>query len=224
MANILSPYGLRPVNLIGGQSFTGGSVREFRVAADTTAFFLGDLVTLSSAGLPARATATPTGMTITTSAATVAAATGGLVGVCAGIRYVNPITRQSFWGQYLQSNATTAGFTDIFVQVWDDPDNLYQVQGSAALGTFNSGTNGSGWPGAVGKNAALGSFTAPTNTVPGLSAVNLVVGSNGASLATTSSLAVRIVDVVRGTESDLYPEFIVKFNFGVHSYYNAVGV
>jgi hypothetical protein len=40
----------------------------------------------------------------------------------------------------------------------DDPDALLQIQGTAALGTFNSGTDGSGWPGAIGKNAELGSL------------------------------------------------------------------
>ena len=52
----------------------------------------------------------------------------------------------------------------------------------------------------------------------------MTVGSNGATLATTATLAVRIVDVVRGTEADTYPEFLVKLNVGVHSYYNSLGV
>jgi hypothetical protein len=54
--------------------------------------------------------------------------------------------------------------------------------------------------------------------------MNLLVGSNGAGLVTTATYAVRIVDVVRGTESEAYPEFIVKLNVGVHSYYNSLGV
>jgi len=221
MATVASPYGLKPVNLIGGQSFTGGTTREYKVSTDTTAFFLGDVIALTTAGLPQRVTTTPTAIKIP---ATAADATAGIMGVCAGVRYVNPSTRQSLWGQYIQANAVTAGFTDIFVSVWDDPDQLYQIQGSAGFGTFNSGTAGSGWPGAIGKNAALGNLTAPTNTVPGLSAVNLIVGTNGASLATTSTLAMRIVDVVRGTELDAFPELIVKFNVGVHSYNNSLGI
>jgi hypothetical protein len=219
MAATASPYGLKPINLIGGQAFNGGGVREFKVAADTTAFYFGDVVQLSSAGLPARITATPTAIKIP---ATSADATAGIVGVCVGVRYVNPATKQQLWGQYLPANAITAGFSDVYVQVVDDPDQLYQIQGSAALGTFNSGTGGSGWPGAIGKNAALGSFTG--NATTGLSAVNLVVGTNGASLAATSTLAMRIVDVVAGTQTDAYPEFIVKFNVGVHSYTNSLGV
>jgi hypothetical protein len=34
----------------------------------------------------------------------------------------------------------------------------------------------------------------------------------------------RIVDVVQGTQFDAFPEFIVKFNVGVHSYYNSLGI
>jgi hypothetical protein len=54
--------------------------------------------------------------------------------------------------------------------------------------------------------------------------MNLVVGTNGASLAATTTLGLRIVDVVRGTETDAFPEFLVKFNVGVHSYTNPLGV
>lgn len=219
MASVASPYGLKPVSLIGSQSNNNSAVREFKVAADTTAFYTGGLVQLSSAGLPAIVATTPVGVKIP---ATSADATAGIVGVCTGIRFVNPMTKQSLWAQTLPINATTAGYTDIWVQVYEDYDGVFQIQGSAALGTFNSGTNGSGWPGAIGKNAALGNFGGSATT--GLSTMNLVVGANGGSLAATSTLAMRIVDTVRGTESDAYPEFLVKFNIGVHSYSNSLGV
>ena len=212
MAATASPYGLKPINLVGGQAFNGGSPREYSVIADTTAFFLGDMISVSSAGLLARVTTSPT-----------AGTTAGIIGVCAGVRYVVPGTKQSLWGQYLPANANTAGYTEVYVYVWDDPDQIYQIQGSATLGTFNSGTASSGWRGAIGKNAAIGNTTAPTNTNPGISAVNLVVGSNGAGL-TTGTTALRVLDFVRGTELDTYPEFIVKFNQGTHSYYFSTGV
>jgi hypothetical protein len=54
--------------------------------------------------------------------------------------------------------------------------------------------------------------------------MNLVVGTNGGDLAATATLAVRIVEVVSGTQGDAYPEFIVKLNVGVHSYDNSLGV
>jgi hypothetical protein len=171
------------------------------------------MISVSSAGLLARVTTSPTVGT-----------TAGIIGVCAGVRYVNPGTKQSLWGQYIPANATTAGYTDVFVYVWDDPDQIYQIQGSGALGTFNSGTAGSGWRGAIGKNAAIGNTTAPTNTAPGISAVNLTVGSNGSGITSTATGILRVLDFVRGTELDTYPEFIVKFNHGGHSYYFSTGV
>jgi hypothetical protein len=149
-------------------------------------------------------------------------ATAGIVGVCVGARYTDS-TGIIQYRQFLPANLITGGASDVYVRVMDDPDALLQVQGTEALGTFNSGTDGSGFPGAIGKNAALGFGTAGSTTT-GNSGVNLVVGTNGGSLATTTTLAVRIVDVVGGTESDDYPEFIVKLNVGVHSYNNPLGV
>jgi len=220
MASTATPYGLQPVNLIGGQAFNGGVIREFKVAANNSAaIFNGDLVVLSSAGQPSAVGSSPVAIKIP---ATSADATAGIVGVCVGSRYVNS-EGQPTYNNYLPANLITGGATDVYVRVMDDPDALLQIKGTEALGTFNSGTDGSGWPGAIGKNAALGFGTAGVAST-GKSGMNLVVGTNGASLAATSTLAVRIVDVVAGTESDDYPEFIVKLNVGVHSYTNSLGV
>lgn len=206
MAAILSPYGLKPVNLIGGRPFSG-STREFKVSTNNVAaIYNGDIVVLSSAGNPSAAAATP-----------VAGTTAGIVGVCLGVRYVNPTSKQPFWAQYLPAGAITAGYTDVYLIVADDPDTIYQVQGSAAFGTLTNSAAG-----AIGKNAALGNFGGSTAT--GNALTNLVVGVNGASLANTATLAVRVLGVVAGTELDLFPDLLVKFNVGVHSYNFATGV
>jgi len=207
MASVASPYGLKPVNLIGGQPYAG-STREIKLSTNNTAaIFAGDIIQLTSAGNPQALTAT-----ITTGT------TAGVVGVCTGVRYVNPATKQSNWGQYLPINAITGGYTDVYITVADDPDLVFQVQGSAAFGTLTNGADG-----AIGKNAALGNFSAGS-TATGNSGVNLVVGANGGSLANTATLAVRIVGVVAETATDTYPELLVKFNFGAHSYNFATGV
>ena len=220
MAATASPFGLKSTNMLGGTPNHGGAIREYPVKANNTAgMFFGDVIALTTAGLPVARTATPVAVDFQ---ATSTNATAGIMGVCVGCRYVDANGVQQF-AQYLPANATTAGFTDIFVRVNDDPRQLYQIQGSAALGTFNSGTDGSGFAGAVGKNAALGNFEAQS-TSTGLSAVNLVVGSNGGSLAVTETLAMRIVEVVAGTEGDAFPEFIVKFNFSVLSSENNLGI
>ena len=220
MASVASPYGLRPINLIGGQAFNGGVIREYKVASNnSTAIFNGDLVVLSSAGLPSAVSATPVAIKIPSTSAD---ATAGIVGVCVGARYIDS-TGITQYRQYLPANLITGGATDVYVRVMDDPDALFQIQGTAALGTFNSGTDGSGWPGAIGKNAQLG-FVTGGSTATGNSGVNLIVGTNGAGLVATATYAVRIVDVVDGTQTDDYPEFIVKLNVGVHSYTNSLGV
>tara|TARA_R100001510_G_C7651824_1_gene209601 strand:- start:378 stop:1040 length:663 start_codon:yes stop_codon:yes gene_type:complete len=220
MASTASFKGLVPVNLIGGRPYNGGAMREYKVASNNSAaMFTGDLIALSSAGLPAARTSTPTAIKIPSTSAD---ATAGLVGVMTGCRYVDSNGVQQF-AQYLPINSITGGATDVHVFVNDEPDQVYKIVGSAALGTFNSGTDGSGWPGAIGKNAALGNFSSGSTTT-GNSGVNLIVGSNGGSLAATTTLAMRIVDVVRGTETDTYPEFLVKFNVGVHSYHNPLGI
>lgn len=206
MASTATPYGLRPINLIGGQVFAG-SFREFKLSTNNTnAIYNGDIVQLTSAGNPQSLTATPT-----------AGTTAGIVGVCVGVRYVTPGLNQPQYAQFCPAGAISAGYTDVYIRVADDPDALFQVQGSAAFGSLTNGAFG-----AIGKNAALGNFGGSTST--GNSSVNLVVGANGGSLASTATLAMRIVDVVEETLTDAYPDLIVKFNFGTHSYYFATGV
>lgn len=207
MASVASPYGLKPVNLIGGQAYAG-STREIKLSTNNSAaIFNGDVIQLTSAGNPQSISATPT-----------AGTTAGIVGVCMGVRYVNPATKQSNWAQFLPANAITNGYTDVYIIVADDPDAVFQIQGTAAFGTLTNGAAG-----AVGKNAALGFGTAGS-TATGNSGVNLVVGANGGSLANTATLAMRVIGVVAGTELDAFPEILVKFNQGTHSYYLATGV
>lgn len=207
MAATASPYGLKPVNLIGGQPYAGAT-REIKVSTNNSAaLFNGDVIQLTSAGNPQALTAT-----ITTGT------TAGVIGVMLGARFVHPVTKQSLWSQYLPANAITGGYTDVYIQVADDPDLVMQVQGSAAFGTLTNGAAG-----AIGKNAALGNFSAGS-TATGNSGVNVVVGANGGSLASTNTLAVRIIGVVPGTETDAYPELLVKWNLGAHSYNLATGV
>lgn len=214
MANIASPYGLRPINLIGGQAFNGGVAREIKLSTNVAvAFYTGDVIQLSAAGNPTSLAATPT------------TSTAGVIGVCVGVRYTDPTLKYTIHAQTLPANAINAGYTDVFIKVCDDPDQLFMIQGSAAFGTLTNGASG-----AIGKNAALGNFGGSATT--GLSSVNLVVGANGGSLASTSTLAMRVVDVVNNASSggypasgsDAYPDIIVKFNHGVHSYYSSTGV
>ena len=215
MATTASPYGLKPINLIGGQAFTGGTIREYKLTTNNTdPIFNGDLVKLT-AGVPSTVTATP-----------VAGTTLGIVGVCVGVRYQLAGQQLGYplFAQYLPAGAVNAGYTNIFIRVVDDPDQLYQVQASDAVTTTS-----------IGKNAALGNFTGGTgsttgNTTSGNSVINLNQGTIAAPGAT---LAVRIVDLVNqpstfggnfpSNPGDAYTDCIVKLNFSVHSYYTASG-
>ena len=207
MAATSTPYGLKPVNLIGGQAFNGGVIREYVLSTNNTyAFYTGAVIQLSSAGNPQ-----PLQATITTGT------TAGVVGVCLGVSYVDPNLKYQVFAQYLPAGAITGGYTNVTIHVCDDPDQLYQIQGNAAFGSLTNGAAG-----AVGKNAAIETFTG--NATTGLSQTALVVGTNGGSLANTATLAMRVVDVVAATANDSYPDLIVKFNQGAHSYLLATGV
>ena len=214
MAATSSPYGLKPINLIGGQAFNGGVIRDIALSDNVaTAFYTGSVIVLDANGNPSTIAATPTAIDIPNAAN----ATAGIVGVCVGVSYVDPNLKYQVFAQYLPANAINAGYTNVMIRVCDDPDQLYQIQGNAAFGALTNGPAG-----AVGKNAALTGFGGSATT--GLANTALDVGADGANLAATTTLAMRVVDVVSSSALDAYPDLIVKFNVGVHSYTNPLGV
>ena len=215
MATVSSPYGLKPVSMIGGQSFTGGTIREYAMTTNSSApIYTGDLVQLgaSAAGQPTVVTATPTTSTV------------GIVGVCVGVRYQLAGQQLGYplFAQYLPANAVTSGYTNVFIRVVEDPDQLYQVQ---SLGSITLGS--------IGKTIALGNFTAGTGSTTGNSTSGNSVVAAASSAANTSALACKIVDLVNSSSTfggnfpsnpgDAYTDIIVKLNFGVHSYYQSAG-
>ena len=79
MAATASPSGLIPKNLIGGGPYQGGTLREYPVKSNVSvAIYNGQLVQLSTAGLPAGVTSTPTAIKIPSTSAD---ATAGIMGV-----------------------------------------------------------------------------------------------------------------------------------------------
>jgi hypothetical protein len=199
MATVQAPYGLRPINLIGGQSFTGGTIRKYVMTVNSaTGIFFGDVVKIAD-GEPSALTTTPT------------TSTAGVVGVAVGVSYTDPTLKYTQFSQYLPANAVNSGYTNILISVIDDPDQLYQVQADGIVTRAE-----------IGNNSALGNFSNGSTTT-GNSKVNI-----SATTANTSTLAVRIVDLVDGaptfsTPGDAFTDCIVKFNFGVHSYYQSGG-
>jgi hypothetical protein len=215
MSTVSSPYGLKPVSLIGGQSFTGGTIREYLLTSNNSApIYTGDLVQLgaSTAGQPTVVTSTPTTSSV------------GIAGVCVGVRYQLSGQQLGYplYAEYLPANAVTAGYTNIFIRVVEDPDQLYQVQSLGSVGY-----------GSIGKTVALANFSAGTGSTTGNSTSGNSVVALSATIANTSALAVKIVDLVNSSSTfggnfpsnpgDAYTDVIVKLNFGVHQYYQSAG-
>ena len=215
MSTVSAPYGLKPISLIGGQSFTGGTIREYLLTSNNTApIYTGDLVQLgaSTAGQPTVVTATPTTSSV------------GIVGVCVGVRYQLSTQQLGYplYAEYLPAGAVNAGYTNIFIRVVEDPDQLYQVQSLGSIGY-----------GSIGKTAALANFTGGTSSTTGNSTSGNSVVAMASTAANTSALAVKIVDLVNSSSTfggnfpsnpgDAYTDCIVKLNFGVHSYYQSAG-
>jgi len=194
---VSAPYGLAPINLIGGQVYAG-QTREFPVGQnETTAIFYGDLVTLNSAGNVTKETGTATATT---------------VGVFLGCTYIDPNTQQPVYKQFYPGAVNVAG---IQAYVQDDPDQLYKVAVVSSGVTIGNLTQA-----AVGKNVSLVQNSG--NTTTGNSKVAVLNTTD-----TETTLPIRVVDVVPETAVAGYPgsytEVIVKFNFGIHLYENATG-
>jgi hypothetical protein len=196
---VSAPYGLKPVNLIGGQVFSG-STRQMEIASGyATNIFYGDLVKRISDGTIQKDTGTTTATPC---------------GVFLGVSFTNASTGQIQQQQYYPASTSIKSGTKIFAVVADDPDTLFQV----AVVSGTTVISGVGIT-AIGENATLVQNAGSTTT--GDSKVALLD-----STATTSTLPIRIIDVVRdtATAADVFPEVIVKINFGMHQYNNATGV
>lgn len=203
MALVASPYGLIPAGLIGGQVYAG-NVRKFSLTSDVAAMGFGTVMSMAS-GVPTPAAATPT-TTVGTSTP---------IGIFVGVDYDDPVMNYRINNNYLPANATTAGYKNIVVHIADDPDLIMQVQASST--TASAFTNA-----VIGSNVPLGTFTVNSTTHKS----NTV--ALGASIATTSTLALRIVGYLNDQPYDAtlnpIPDVLVKWNFGVHSYYNSTGM
>jgi len=196
---VSAPYGLKPVNLIGGQVFAGAT-RMMEIASGYAAnIFYGDLVKRISDGTIEKDTGTTTATP---------------VGVFLGVSFTNASTGQVQQQQFYPASTAIKSGTKIFAVVADDPDTLFEV----AVVSGTTVITGVGIS-AIGNNATLVQNAGSTTT--GDSKVAILD-----STATTNTLPIRIIDVVRdtATAADNFPEVIVKINFGMHQYNNATGV
>lgn len=152
-----APYGFKPVNLIGGQVFSG-STRNYPIAYNYgTNIFYGDFVQLSSGY-------------VTILANTIAG--NAAVGVFLGCYYTNPSTKQRLYSQYYPAN-TLAG--DITAIICDDPDTVFKAAVVTAAGTTTIASASSIL---VGQNMAGNTSTGSVST--GNSAGGVVAASASA--------------------------------------------
>jgi hypothetical protein len=214
---VSKPYGLKPINLIGGQVFAGAT-RQRRIASNASSIGYGDPLKFVNDG------------TVAVTTETALAPTTGFAGVFLGCSFVSSITGQPTYSQAWISGTSVKANTFITAYVADDPDTLFKAVGVTA--SLVVSTTGGFTYSDVGTNVALVANTLDVNT--GDSQQGLLVSS----ASTTLSLPVRIIDVVEDTAfvssgTVYYPEVIVKFNApyvnsgvieGGHAYNNPAGL
>ena len=167
------PYGLKPINLIGGQVFAG-STREYPIPYGyATSIFYGDLVGLSRGNVQRLSVSTGTLGTVT--------------GVFLGCSYTNPTTKQKQFAQYWPAS-TTAG--DAVAIVCDDPDTVFKAVVCSGTTVVASGARAM-----IGQNLAMINNTGNVNT--GDSANALLAPSD--TPATTDALPIRVLGLVPDT-------------------------
>jgi len=203
MATVASPYGLKPVNLLGGQSYAG-STRTYLIDPAGTAsnIFNGSPVYINASGYLAVATAT--GADATTNGFPTGTANTGIVGVFVGCSYINTQGQQIF-AQYYPTGITGV----VTALVVDDYDAVFQVQSA-----------GSVTQAAVGANVFFSTGAVSTgSTSTGNSSASVVAGSS----AVTTTAAFRVIGFASPV-GDAFTDILVKINPGYHTYTNAVGL
>ena len=199
MATTAAPYGLKAVNLVGGQPYAG-STRQLKIASGYAAnIFNGSVVSVVAAG-------TVEIVSEVGSAADVFPA--GTVGVFVGCSYTDPNTNQKLFKQYWPSGTVAS---DAVAYVIDDPNVVFQIQADDTLAQT-----------ALGINIPVVNPTAG-DTVTG----NSTMAADASAIAVTNTLAFKIIDFVDSTTSsvgDTYTDVLVKFNPLSHAYTNGTGI
>jgi hypothetical protein len=194
---VSGPYGFQPINLIGGQVFAGAT-RMIPIASGSgTSIFVGDVVRLNTGGTLSRVS--------TTDSATDA------VGIFMGCQFTNPTTKQLLQQQYYPASTVAS---DILAFVCDDPDTYFKVAVLSDSTTIGGMTQTD-----IGNNVAILATAGSTTTGDSKEGVSATTGS-------TTTLPFRVIAGVPETvnASGSFTEVIVKFNFGVHTYYSAAAV
>jgi hypothetical protein len=183
MASTAAPYGLRPVNLIGGQPYAG-STRLIKINnAYAANIFYGQPVSINSSGVVIADTGTSN------------VAATGVVGVFVGCTYTDPNLKYKIFKQYWPTGTVA---TDAYAYVVDDPDVVMQVQADDAVTQA-----------ALGANIGLSTFAGDTAT--GNSETSADVASINTT-ATLPLRIVGFVDGPESAVGDAFTDILVKWN------------
>lgn len=211
MAAVASPYGFKPVNLIGGLPYAG-STRAVPIASGYAAnIYAGSLVYIVAGGTLQICLATGADATTNCLPSGSSSVTGAL-GVFVGCSFTNPTTKQKQFQEYWPTGTVAS---DAIGYVVDDDRVVFQVQSAGTVATTELGAN-------FFLSAAQSTSTG--STVTGHSTSAVCTGAN--SVQTTAAFrCVGFVDKVGfSAVGDAYTDILVKFNPGYHSYSCAVGL
>ena len=171
-----APYGLKPINLIGGQVFAG-STRELPIQYGYgTNIFYGDFVVLSR-GFAVRA------------AVTTGTSSNQVTGVFLGCSFTNPVTKQKQFQQFWPAS-TLAG--DAVAIVCDDPDTVFKAVVCSSTTVIASGALA-----LVGTNLSMINNASVASSLSTGNSANAVLAPTATPV--TSILPVRCVGVVEDT-------------------------
>jgi hypothetical protein len=197
MALTSSPYGLRPINAIGGRPFSG-STRQLPITSGfNTAIANGDIVQVAANGTITKVTEVGTNA---------AAFPAGTVGIFLGCSYTDSVSG------FRQNNQWPAGqvAADAQAYICDDPNALFQIQADAAVA-----------------QTLMHSNFAVNQTAPDTANGNSRISLDVATANTTATIAFKLVDFVNAPDStvgDAFTDVIVKFNPSSHAYTAGLGL
>ena len=194
---VSAPYGLIPINLVGGRVFAGATRQIPIGSGEATAIFYGDVVAFNTDGNLTR--------DVSTDAATP-------VGVFLGCSYTDPTFGKVF-RQYYPAGTVASDTVGI---VCDDPDALFKA---AVVST----TTNISYMGRTDANRNATLVQNDGSTVTGNSAVG-IQSTTGTATTLPVRIVDFVPETTIAGEPGSYTEVIVKWVAGVHRYTNPLGV
>ena len=200
MASTATPYGLKPINEIGGLPYAGSTRKLPITSGFGTNLYYGAVVCIAANG---------TIELVTTNGDNSTPFPAGTIGVFMGCSYTDAtlgFVNRQYW-----PTGTVAD--DALAFIVDDPNTLFQAQAAGSITQADLGQN-------THFDAVQSTSTGSTSTGNSNTALDATTG-------TTAGWAFRIVDFVDAPGSevgDAYTDVIVKFNPGAHSYTNQTGI